>query len=459
MKGAAEFLMKGLYLILAIIIISLFLNQLVAFQQKSTISTRSVDLQSSPTKIIQTLSGSEKCLAFKEGTKVEGTDVSLPTQRILDSEKLNNFEENYFDLQPACARSKFGYRITVETEQVSIKTIETQTKGGVFADILNRIDGKKVTFIADITGSMLDDGGTFEGKPITKIDCLKKFLEAFADNLSPGTGFALYTFGDFCEVKKRSDLVILDGDPRSTLKGIIGPLPAYGNTPLELALEEGFSYSKQNNIDTMVFLTDGQDTCGGSAPRAAGKHKNDGIVVHTIAFGRNADIGPLKEVADITGGEFFDARTCEDLISIPKEKIDLNLVPSKWEFGNIVFSKDSALREKVSTLIPVSVRIDKDTILPAKMKISVYDGELETFTNLVEDACVSGQTINQPISVSYPVSWESRDGKNHLCMQFPDGKECRKVYCDKDFEFDGIKTAGKYNLNILVSRDIIRINA
>lgn len=460
MAKAATFLMKSLYLVLVLIIIAIFLNQIVSLNARNVEQTKKIDVSSTATNILETLAGSEDCLAYREIGSLEGKTLNLSLHRVLDIKKLRSFTDRFFDLQPTCAKDfKFGYRVNVETAPVDISSLRITRFGGVFGRILELIDKQRVTFLADITGSMFESAGTYRGVPISKIDCLKIFLNGFFDNLSPGTGIALFTYGDYCAVQKRSDLLILDGSERALLKSIVAPLQAFGSTVIEGALETGFQFSEQKRIPIMVMLTDGQDTCYGNPLAAVQRHKNSSIVVHTIGFGLDADLGTLQKVSEATGGEAFDARTCEELISVTREQINVNIQPLRFEFGNEEFSKDLSLKRKISISIPINVYVDSSTILSGKMNITLVDGELETFTNLIEDACVNLGSAKTSLQFSYPANIEFRDGSNFACMNFPSGRGCQRLACPKEIDFDGIKVSGKYDLKIESSENLVRIRS
>jgi Ca-activated chloride channel family protein len=91
----------------------------------------------------------------------------------------------------------------------------------------------------------------------------------------------------------------------------------------------------QNRV--LILLTDGNDT-GSKVPpvRAAGIAAQNGVTIHTIAMGdpetigeNKLDIDILKEISEVTGGEFSQAMNREELEQVYR-KLD-ELEPLQFE--------------------------------------------------------------------------------------------------------------------------------
>ncbi|MEM7818967.1 MAG: VWA domain-containing protein [Candidatus Aenigmatarchaeota archaeon] len=456
-------------MIIILVLIAIFINRVFFFRAFSAEEARSLELKSTAINVLNILTGSEKCLAFKEISKIGASDLNLSLHNIIDSRKLNEFATQFSDVEPKCAKDfKFGYRVRVESLYINITSQNFTTKPyGVFYEILKLIDGKKILFLLDSSGSMSSPAG-----PMSKIECLKNFTKGFVQYLKPGSGVAAIAYGlssgdkcrssfgkSGCCIKKLFDLTILDGG-RSSLIPIIDSLHASSNTPIALVLEEGFIYAENNGIDTIILLTDGKETCEDSkeAVNVAKNNANKGIVVHTIGFGTSGiDFDLLREVAKLTGGKFFDARTCEELISpLPKEKLNVEIYPMIWEFGSSVFSKNKAMKEKFTFSLPTNIYFDESTILPAKIEITIVDGEMESFINMIEQACYTKQKIKFPIFLSYPTYVENT-GASYLCMDFLSGKECQRIDCDLPLNFPPKISPGNYIITIQPLQDSIEV--
>ena len=70
---------------------------------------------------------------------------------------------------------------------------------------------------------------------------------------------------------------------------------------------------------TMVVMTDGIHNTGTDPYGAADRAAADGIVIHAITFGSNADQARMQEVASRTGGTYNHAPNGQALIDIYRE--------------------------------------------------------------------------------------------------------------------------------------------
>ncbi len=96
---------------------------------------------------------------------------------------------------------------------------------------------------------------------------------------------------------------------------------ANGRTAIGLALQDGISAitgprQRPFAIPTIVLMTDGNHNQGIEPIIPARDASRQGIVVHTITFGRDADFARMRAVADETGGTHFHADTAGDLSEI-----------------------------------------------------------------------------------------------------------------------------------------------
>jgi hypothetical protein len=415
-------------------------------------------------------------LAYEEVGKVQNKEVNLSLHRILDAKKLDYFSSNFEDIQPSCARDfNFGYRIRVETSPINISSLEVISGRGVFGDVLKLIDGKKVLFLIDVSGSMSEDGGTYCGRKVNKIQCAALFLGGitldslnlcydvgFINLMSDDSEVSVYRYGfGSCQVERILDLKKLDGTTeRENIKSIIKPkLGALDSTPIDKALKEAFDYAKNENIEAVVLLTDGCETCGGEIPpvHIAEKYKNEGIPIYTIGFGEYACPSDLQKIASITNGKYFDARTCEELLAITGEKIPLEITPKSWEFGDKKFSKKDALKGTITVSIPVVIFINQTTFLPGKMEIEIVSGELEEIRGFIDRSCLTEVDSQNSFSIHYPISLEVKNFKNFLCMNIEGEKVCQRISCEKTIKFKGITSPGKYTFSTINKGNVLEV--
>ena len=70
---------------------------------------------------------------------------------------------------------------------------------------------------------------------------------------------------------------------------------------------------------TMIVMTDGRHNRGPEPRTVATALAANGVIIHTITFGANADIPRMEEVANIGGGRHFHALTGPELEAAYRE--------------------------------------------------------------------------------------------------------------------------------------------
>ena len=464
MKARTSFLMKGIYFILVLIIIAVILNQIVSLNIKTVEEEKRIELMDKSTDILETLAGNKRCLGYVEPGSIEGKDISLTLHRVIDIEKLKYFSSEFSDVEPDCAKDfEFGYRVKVENFPINISTHTVERQDAVFGKILKLIDGKKTVFVLDSSGSMNGDAGSCSVDtkyPDSKICCLKQFMYGFIDELKTGSGIAVNVYGYHSTPYQWliSPFEILNGN-RANLKNEISTLTPEDGTPMCKGLEAAFEFAKDNRVEAIVLLTDGteNDVCvypkcpgsTGSGPSSADiarDYVDSGIPVHTVGFGTEGVCYPvLEEVASISGGEFFTAETCEELIS-ESETVNFTIPREVWWFGDRYFSKEEALKDSVKVSIPVILRYNISTFVPGKMTITLVNGEFEKLIGFVEQSCLTETNSITSLVLHYPTRLDVRDGINYLCMEFLDEERCQRLACEKDIEFSGTRAPGNYRI-------------
>lgn len=76
---------------------------------------------------------------------------------------------------------------------------------------------------------------------------------------------------------------------------------------------------RQFAAKTIVLMTDGNHNTGTDPIDAARTVKQRGHVVHTITFGKGANAGLMREVANITGGRYYHADNNVELVEVFRE--------------------------------------------------------------------------------------------------------------------------------------------
>jgi Ca-activated chloride channel family protein len=202
-----------------------------------------------------------------------------------------------------------------------------------------------VELIMDCSYSMTEG---VEGTP--KIDIARRVLRDLADNLPADNlqvGLRLYGHAGFWhkEREKSPTLPLRNDDPRlntdSELVAPISPLGAEhrkylrawldwanarGKTPLcHSLLEAKKDFPAACASKTVVLLSDGMETCGGSLDEVAKAYAGSdvGVMIQVVGF----DVGDatvrqqLEKIAKAGGGKYYDARDAKQLVEALRQAV------------------------------------------------------------------------------------------------------------------------------------------
>ncbi len=236
-----------------------------------------------------------------------------------------------------------------------------------------------VEFILDVSGSMVEKlNGT------AQIDLAKKALLDSLVEINPKQLVALRVYGHRIDKSKKdesckdTELLIpfkqLDTKEFNTKVSALTPK---GWTPIAYSLQE----SRNDLLDVglarevekvIILMTDGEETCGGDPLAVLKQLKDEGfkLKVHTVGFNVNEVARKqLKEIADFTGGKYFDAKNAEQLKKSFKEATKESaqlLEKTKISYGTEIRGGDSY--EKA-----VPLELDKEYKLDHHQKVGDYD--------------------------------------------------------------------------------------
>ncbi|WP_424019432.1 vWA domain-containing protein [Halorientalis pallida] len=97
------------------------------------------------------------------------------------------------------------------------------------------------------------------------------------------------------------------------------------NCGLNAALRAFSATGGQSQNRSVVLLSDGKNTASGASDSAtldaAQRAADRGIVIHTVAFGSGADTGLLEDIADITGGQYEQTGTPDEVREFFREAV------------------------------------------------------------------------------------------------------------------------------------------
>jgi len=193
--------------------------------------------------------------------------------------------------------------------------------------------GRDLLMAVDLSGSMQTPDMVINGKNITRIDMVKQVGSQFI-NQRVGDRLGLILFGSQAYLQtpltfdRKTVAQMLDD---ATL-GIAGPQTAIGDA-IGLSIKRLLDYP--SNSKALILLTDGGNNAGRLDPiKAAQLAKEAHIKIYTIGIGAtrmqvqglfgsqtvnpssDLDIDSLKQIAAITGGEFFRAEDGNQLQNI-----------------------------------------------------------------------------------------------------------------------------------------------
>ena len=164
-----------------------------------------------------------------------------------------------------------------------------------------------VMLILDSSGSMSDPIGG-----ITKIDAAKQGLTEFVNLLGDSDQLGLTSFSDSANVLSPVSAL---GSKRQDVLNAINGISANGGTRLFDTIADQFDALKNdtsNNIRAVVVLTDGMDNQSSrtidqlvSDITPTGENAGNSIKVFTIAYGSDADVNGLTQIADASGGQEY----------------------------------------------------------------------------------------------------------------------------------------------------------
>jgi len=162
-----------------------------------------------------------------------------------------------------------------------------------------------VFLVVDTSGSM-EDGN--------KMETTQQALKAFLDNIRGDRDqVGLIEFAT--EIKRLEPLQPLTVEGRNDLEGIIRHLEPWGNTAMLDAVWEAHQQIVQGEddeaINAIIVMSDGLENASLHTDHDLRSLFEDNetqrIVIFTIAFGADADVKLLREVALIGGGQFRHA--------------------------------------------------------------------------------------------------------------------------------------------------------
>jgi hypothetical protein len=453
MKSQASFLVKGIYIILIVVAISMVLNQITDFRLYLAKEREELDLKIATRSTLETLTSSPDCLAYQESRQAGGKEIESNPYRLIDINKLENFTSKYSELEPECARN-FNYRFQVKVEKFN----QTRTILILPGDIPYP-GNRDIVLIFDNSASML-------GK---KMAVAKEAANKLLDCADETDRLSIVTFREICDVDEKAPLTILTTKNKEQLKKIISAIDAKTGTPLINALKKSVDIlnreSSQDRVRMIILMTDGRESCCSSCsnpgyPECLGlcdilcRDINSivpqGIPVYAVGYYvDSAGEYQLNCTALKTGGKYYYA-DIRDLAKVFCRIVGGKITPEEtefWFFGVQDHSPGDALKLTASISTPVAIRMDENKIQPGLLTITAYKGELEQFSGIIDKVCLTGIEFYGQLFFSYPTYIKNVSNKNFVCMDYKNTESCLRLSCGAEIEFSKINP-GSYKMRV-----------
>lgn len=162
---------------------------------------------------------------------------------------------------------------------------------------------------------VLDRSGSMQGQ---KLKDLRNAVNVFLNELEKTDADEQVALASYSDKARLDSALITDYAP---IRKKVKNYKASGMTAIGLALYEGIdgvTGSGRRNLSApiIVLMTDGQHNRGVEPIKPAREAASQGITVHTITFGRGADIRRMRAVADETGGRHYHAISGSQLAEV-----------------------------------------------------------------------------------------------------------------------------------------------
>jgi Ca-activated chloride channel family protein len=149
----------------------------------------------------------------------------------------------------------------------------------------------------------------------SKLPRVQTALTAFMGNIKgKNDRLGLIDFSD--RIKYNSGVQSFDASFKNTLDARVKSLRAEGNTAVIDSVLEAYNTLQELNdplaINAIVVMTDGKENASRTNITNLERVLTQGkvpVVVFSIAFGKDADTGIMKRLAEVTNGQFRQAET------------------------------------------------------------------------------------------------------------------------------------------------------
>lgn len=196
-------------------------------------------------------------------------------------------------------------------------------------------ESREMMLAVDLSGSMQVEDMSLNGRTVNRLDMLKVVLGDFIERRSSDQlGLILFADDAYMQTPMTFDKKTVKQMLDESVLGLVGKKTAIGDA-IALAVKR-FDAKKQSNR-VLILLTDGQNTAGKITPdQALELAVAKEITIYTIGIGADVmlqrslfgtrrvnpsselDEASLQNIAEQTKGQYFRARSSEDMAQIYK---------------------------------------------------------------------------------------------------------------------------------------------
>lgn len=210
--------------------------------------------------------------------------------------------------------------------------------------------GRDLLLSIDISGSMEEEDLKLQGRPVNRLAVVKSIVGEFIDKRE-GDRIGLVLFGEnaYLQTPLTFDLTTVQYMLNETEIGLAGARRTAIGDGIGLSVKRLRERPEQNRV--LILLTDGRNNSGELDPIEAAKLADHaGVKIYTIGVGAdevirrsllfgNTKFNPsaeldektLTQVAEITGGKYFRARSTQELKEIYELLDELEPVEDQQE--------------------------------------------------------------------------------------------------------------------------------
>ncbi len=185
-------------------------------------------------------------------------------------------------------------------------SMEGIDEGSIKDQVMREAGNKAGNLVSNTIGGKI---GNLLGKQVTKeatkLGAVKRKLIPALKGLPDGKKFAVFAYED--DVKKQSvELRIANNMARTSANIFVENLKAGGGTNTSLGLVEALSTP---GVQEIVLMSDGLPNGGPAAVlEEIRKVNTNNVIIHTIAFGEDADHNFMRTLAQENNGTFITSK-------------------------------------------------------------------------------------------------------------------------------------------------------